>query len=429
MVDRYDEELFLEYVEGELPHEKRVAFENQMLQDPRLRNLVAQMVLDRHRLRTLPDEAPPPHLMDAVHERLERAMLLGAGPETFSQPAHPSLRGFRWRRFATLAAMAAMFAVVAGVFVVTLVTLSNDAPIRQTGPASLNPPGLLGGTPTLPPARVKPPVEPAPEQPATTDTAAVTPTDPPAATVETPVAVAPAATTSPQPPAVDAQPATPALPAADRVMRLAARDLPSAQRRFEGWVLAYEAKVLDQRAGSTEASAATTADRPKISQPGGANQPLQIDGEKAPVAPSPSSADQVVASVTLSLPAGLLSHLRTFVSSLPGTTVEEWAVPAALLDPGQPSSSPSTSPLPSPSTAALQAGARDDAMTADWAQSLITSSPGLPSWLTVPWQSDAAAVAPPLRLEEPTIEPATPASAPTDETPDPVVVRVEWVQR
>ena len=72
MADPYDETLFLEYTEGELSHEKRAAFENQMLQDPRLRNLVAQLVLDRHRLRSLPDEAPPDHLMDTVRERVHR---------------------------------------------------------------------------------------------------------------------------------------------------------------------------------------------------------------------------------------------------------------------------------------------------------------------------------------------------------------------
>ena len=49
--ETYDERLFLGFIEGDLSPEDTVVFEKQMLENPRLRNLVAQLVLDRHRVR------------------------------------------------------------------------------------------------------------------------------------------------------------------------------------------------------------------------------------------------------------------------------------------------------------------------------------------------------------------------------------------
>ena len=75
MADRYDEELFLGYIEGDLTPEQTREFEKQLVDDARLRNLVAQLVIDRHRLRNLPKEDAPPNLMDAVNQHLERTMI------------------------------------------------------------------------------------------------------------------------------------------------------------------------------------------------------------------------------------------------------------------------------------------------------------------------------------------------------------------
>jgi hypothetical protein len=119
MVDRYDEELFLGYVEGTLSHDQAMAFEKQMLEDARLRNLVAHMVLDRHRLRGMPDESPPAELMQRVNERLERQMLLGA-PTGEPAPAAPASPAATALRFLVYAALAAMILVCAALFIHTL---------------------------------------------------------------------------------------------------------------------------------------------------------------------------------------------------------------------------------------------------------------------------------------------------------------------
>jgi hypothetical protein len=96
-----------------------MAFEKQMLEDARLRNLVAHMVLDRHRLRGMPDESPPAELMQRVNERLERQMLLGAptGEPAATTPASPAATALR---FLVYAALAAMILVCAALFIHTL---------------------------------------------------------------------------------------------------------------------------------------------------------------------------------------------------------------------------------------------------------------------------------------------------------------------
>jgi len=80
--NQFDEDLILGYVEGELSGEQKREFEAQMLKDPRLRNLVAQLVLDRKNLQAMPDEPAPADLMDVATEHLERRMLLGADNAT-----------------------------------------------------------------------------------------------------------------------------------------------------------------------------------------------------------------------------------------------------------------------------------------------------------------------------------------------------------
>jgi hypothetical protein len=112
MSDRYDEELFLGYLEGDLSLEKTLEFEKLLVEDARLRNLVAQLVIDRHRVRNLPKESAPPDLMDRVNANLERSMLLGA-PGSEVAPASP-FRFVKAGRYAALAALVALVAVISG---------------------------------------------------------------------------------------------------------------------------------------------------------------------------------------------------------------------------------------------------------------------------------------------------------------------------
>ncbi|MCE9591224.1 MAG: hypothetical protein K8S99_11945 [Planctomycetes bacterium] len=117
MIDRYDEEEVLGFIEGELTHEQKVEFEKKLVDDPRLRNLVAHLVLDRHRLRHLPDEQAPPVVMDAVNQAVERHMLLGSTPG--EPPAAQAIR-LRFTRWAAYGGIAAMIAVVATIVFQTL---------------------------------------------------------------------------------------------------------------------------------------------------------------------------------------------------------------------------------------------------------------------------------------------------------------------
>jgi hypothetical protein len=98
-----------------------IEFEKQAADDPRLRNLIAQLVLDRHRLRNLPDEEPPADLMERVNQRLERNMLLGVAP---SDPGFVApVRRYRFKRVAGYLAVAALLAI--GTLLIVN-TLSND---------------------------------------------------------------------------------------------------------------------------------------------------------------------------------------------------------------------------------------------------------------------------------------------------------------
>lgn len=292
-IDKYDEEMFLEYVEGELPIDRRIAFEKLMLEDPRLRNLVAQMVLDRHRLRTMPDEQPPEGLMDVVNERLERAMLLGGAPESYPIHARVAARSrFRWGRLVALSGVAAMFLAVAGVFVITLVQLANDAPIQTSGLGTIVPPGLApvkpgpgasllpdaggqtgdvhgddktsspeaiaGGANTAAtvtePAGVEHTAQQTTKQTTqgeTRDTtamanAAAGQTDTQGGHVVVDGGETKVASTDGQRIVVQAE-ALPRLPAADVVFVLEARDVEATQRRLTAWAAAYDVNVLDVR--------------------------------------------------------------------------------------------------------------------------------------------------------------------------------------
>ncbi len=138
MNERYDEEKFLGYLEGDLSREEMIEFEKQAADDPRLRNLIAQLVLDRHRLRNLPDEEPPADLMERVNQRLERNMLLGVAP---SDPGFVApVRRYRFKRVAGYLAVAALLAISTLLIVNTLSNDGLDRLAQSPGPLASNTP-------------------------------------------------------------------------------------------------------------------------------------------------------------------------------------------------------------------------------------------------------------------------------------------------
>lgn len=324
MVERYDEQLFLEYVEGELPHDKRLAFENQMLQDPRLRNLVAQMVLDRHRLRTMPDEQPPAHLMDVVHERLERSMLLGDRPAPNAQIHTAQTGQLRWRRIGVLVGMAAMFALVASVFLTTLVSLSQETPMSDMGSGTLLPPGIRPTQPlttTIPPQ----PKSDTPETPGQAEATITSPSQTSTASSNTPADIQ----GSPSPVEITAVPVQPQpldtespttatamapsadLPEVDLIMQLTTSQPAVTERRLTRWIEAYQAQILDTRPMTASTAPAT--------QQSGSHQPLML----------PPPAPRQAQAISIRLPEPMVSHLRTFLGSVSGGSFAEWTTAAA----------------------------------------------------------------------------------------------------
>lgn len=97
MTDRYDQDLILGYVEGELDDAQRDAFEATLADDHELRNLVSQIKLDRENLRSLRSAPAPVGLIDQVFQTQERAALLGEPevPEPLPMVLPVSRRKFR----------------------------------------------------------------------------------------------------------------------------------------------------------------------------------------------------------------------------------------------------------------------------------------------------------------------------------------------
>ena len=118
MANRYDEQLFLDYVEGDLTPPEKARFEKMMAEDKKLSGLVAQMIDDRRRLRRLPRDNPPADLMDQVTSRLERNMLLDAPAPELNPVTQP--RGFRNSRVLAYAGLAAMVLISTAVVMHTL---------------------------------------------------------------------------------------------------------------------------------------------------------------------------------------------------------------------------------------------------------------------------------------------------------------------
>jgi hypothetical protein len=111
MSDRYDENLILGYVEGDLSAGERSAFEQTLGADAKLRALVADLERQRRALRESPDIPAPPQIMETIRQRLERDMLLEPLPEEVTGPA----RRLMLTRWAVAGAIAAVVLISAAV--------------------------------------------------------------------------------------------------------------------------------------------------------------------------------------------------------------------------------------------------------------------------------------------------------------------------
>lgn len=133
MIERYDENLILAYVENLLSPQDRASFETLLQQDPALKMLIQQLIEDRGHLAALPMEAAPPELMDRVNQQLERQMLLDApinGPEMTLPKKRRNLG--RWMVYSSVAAM--LVVTLGAVFILFKETLT--LPMQSTHSAS-----------------------------------------------------------------------------------------------------------------------------------------------------------------------------------------------------------------------------------------------------------------------------------------------------
>ncbi len=122
-----------------LTPERTAQFEKLLAEDARLRNLVAQLVLDRHRLRHMPSEEAPDEIMDRVNQRLERRMLLDLAPGHKVADNAPARR-FHIRRLMTYGSIAAL--VILGVGIIGY-SLSNSQIHNLATDAERHQPGVL----------------------------------------------------------------------------------------------------------------------------------------------------------------------------------------------------------------------------------------------------------------------------------------------
>ncbi len=135
MLDRYDQDLLLDYLEDELDADRRAQLDAMLAEDPQLATLLIEMAKDRQALRSLPHaEAPAGLVHDATHA-MERRMLLDDtaqedGPIPLSRgrglAAKPT-RSISWGRVIGLTGLAASVALVAGILVITF-----DDPLERT---------------------------------------------------------------------------------------------------------------------------------------------------------------------------------------------------------------------------------------------------------------------------------------------------------
>src|SRR5690554_2248415 len=113
MLERYDSNLILDYIEDELPPAERAGFEQLLVQDRELRLLVDQLLEDRRLLRQMPAEKAPLEVLDRVQQRMERNMLLDApAPSVGDTRVERRLRIGRLVVYGSLAAMVLFSAVL-----------------------------------------------------------------------------------------------------------------------------------------------------------------------------------------------------------------------------------------------------------------------------------------------------------------------------
>ncbi len=132
MLDKYDHNLLLGYVEGELSPGEQARVEAMLADDERLAGLLRSMIADRQTLRELPRESAPASLMEAVNLRLERRMLLDE-PVPIEEAVRTH-KTFRLHRALIYSGLAAMVLISAGVVVQTLVPLPGLGPIAPASP-------------------------------------------------------------------------------------------------------------------------------------------------------------------------------------------------------------------------------------------------------------------------------------------------------
>jgi hypothetical protein len=135
MFDRYDQDLLLDYLEGELDEDRRAELDAMLAEDPQLAALLNEMRSDRATLRSLPHEVAPAELVNDVTKTLERRMLLDdpvedIGPIPMSRGRAATVeptRSISWGRVVGLTGLAASVALVAGILVITF-----DDPLQHT---------------------------------------------------------------------------------------------------------------------------------------------------------------------------------------------------------------------------------------------------------------------------------------------------------
>lgn len=129
MFDKYDQNLLLGYVEGDLSPADAARVEKLLADDPRLRTLLEAMRCDRQALRAMPPEAVPAGLMEQITLRLERRMLLDE--PTPVEQTRRDRQTFRLHRTLIYSGLAAMILISAGVVLSTLMSTTPTDWMQQ----------------------------------------------------------------------------------------------------------------------------------------------------------------------------------------------------------------------------------------------------------------------------------------------------------
>ncbi|MEM9416067.1 MAG: hypothetical protein AAGA29_11420 [Planctomycetota bacterium] len=136
MTDRYDQDLLLDYLEGDLDPAARAQVDQMLAGDPQLASLMQSLAQDRAMLREMPAEDAPGDLSFDLVQGLERRMLLDApqveagGPIPIGRGRGmaPPTGGVRWGRIVGLTGMAAAIALAAG----AVIWFDRFNPLSQT---------------------------------------------------------------------------------------------------------------------------------------------------------------------------------------------------------------------------------------------------------------------------------------------------------